>query len=130
MNAQQLLRKAILLKAVDFENIEPFNVNLDGAGIDNLYSGYDVNSELFDAWEEIRCGGIDAKGLLPVSSSRYYEIDAVAINIDGVWVAYDFWHGGGKYGEPSDYDFIEDARIVNCEEKQVMVTVYNFSEKA
>jgi len=33
MNAQQLLRKAILLKAVEFENIEPFREKLNGQEI-------------------------------------------------------------------------------------------------
>lgn len=128
MNAQQLLRKAILLKAVFFENIEPFNENLDGAAIDELYESYSENDELRDAWIEIRCSGIDAHELSSVTFSGHYEIDVKAIKIDGIWVAFDFYYGGGKYGEPEDYNFIADARIVNCEEKQVTITAYNFSE--
>lgn len=128
MNAQQLLKKAILLKAVESKDIEPFNLNLSGDEIDSLYESYSENDELRDAWSEIRYSGIDAHELSPVTFSGHYEIDVKAIKIDGVWVAFDFYYGGGKYGEPEDYAFIDDARIVSCEEKQITITAYNFSD--
>ncbi|UJQ43523.1 hypothetical protein [Acinetobacter phage vB_AbM_WUPSU] len=127
MTAQQLIRKAILLKAVDFENIEPFNQSLDGSGIDELYESYNEYDELNDPKNEIRYGQVDAN-LNAITWSRSYEIDVRAMKIDGVWVAWDFYYGGGKHGEPESFDWISNARVVNCEEIQVMTTQYNFSE--
>lgn len=127
MTAQQLIRKAILLKAVDFENIEPFNQSLDGAGIDKLYESYNEYDELNDPKNEIRYGQVEAN-LNPITWSRSYEIDVRAMKIDDVWVAWDFYYGGGKHGEPESFDWISNARIVNCEEIQVMTTQYDFSE--
>lgn len=128
MNAQQLLRKVILLKAVEFENIEPFIENLSGEKIDELWNCYDENDELNDAISEIRCGGIYASNIKATTSSRHYEIDVNAMKIDNVWVAWDYYYGGGKYGEPESYDFIADARIVECEEQEVLTIEHIFSE--
>lgn len=126
MNAQQLLRKAILLKAVQFKNIEPFKDGLSGDEIDKLYESYDRWNELADPWNEIRYSGIDCN-LKPQTSSRYYEVDSKAIEIDGIWVQFDYYYGGGKFGEPEEFDYIENAKIVNCEKKEVVVTEYTFS---
>lgn len=128
MNAQQLLRKAILLKAVQFENIEPFTENLTGEQVDTLWSCYDENDELADPISEIRCGGIYASNIKAATFSRHYEIDVNAMKIEGVWVAWDYYYGGGKHGEPEAYDWISDARIVNCEEQEVVKIEYIFSE--
>jgi len=127
MNAQQLLRKAILLKAVEFENIEPFREKLNGQEIDELYDGYNEYDELADPISEIRCSGIETN-LRPMTSSRHYEVDSVAMNIDGFWVEWPYLYGGGKHGEPESYDWIGAARIVNCEEKEVLTIQHIFSE--
>lgn len=127
MNAQQLLKKAILLKAVDFENIEPFSENLTGDQVDDLYDGYDRWDELADPWNEIRHSGVDCN-LKASTWSRHYEVDSKAIKIDGVWVQFDYYYGGGKHGEPEEFDYIENAKIVNCKETQVTITKYDFSE--
>lgn len=129
MNAQQLLRKAILLKAVQFKNIEPFNEKLNGEEIDHLYESYNEYDELSDPISEIRCGGIYASNIKAATFSRNYEIDVNAMKIDDVWVAWDYYYGGGKHGEPEGYDWISDARIVNCEEQEVVKTEYMFSEQ-
>ena len=129
MNAQQLLRKAILLKAVQFGNIEPFPDNLSSEKIDELWGCYDEYDELADPINEIRCSGIETK-LRPTVNSRHYEVDSVAINIDGNWVEWPYLYGGGKHGEPEEYDWIGAARIVSCEEKEVTKIEYNFSDIA
>lgn len=68
--------------------------------------------------------------LRPKTSSRYYEIDVHAIEVDGIWVAWDFYYGGGKHGEPEAFDWISNARIVECEEKVVTKVEYRFKEIA
>lgn len=127
MNAQQLLRKAILLKAVDFKNIEPFKDGLSGDEIDKLYESYDRWNELADPWNEIRYSGIDCN-LEATTWSRHYEVDSKAIKIDDKWIQFDYYYGGGKHGEPENFDYIENAIIVDCTEEQITITKYNFSE--
>lgn len=127
MNAQQLLRKAILLKAVDFENIVPFKENLSGDEIDRLYESYDRWNELADPWNEIRYSGIDCN-LKATTWSRHYDVDSKAIKIDDKWIQFDYYYGGGKHSEPEYFDYIEHAKIVDCTEEQITITKYNFSE--
>lgn len=128
MNAQQLLRKAILLKAVEFENIEHFEEGLTGDQINELYEQYDRWDELADPWNEVRYGGVDCD-LPATTSSRHYEIDSKAIKIGDTWVQFDYYYGGGKHSEPEDFDYIHHAKIVNCEEEEVTVIKYKFSNK-
>lgn len=128
MTAQQLLRKAVLEKAIHFGNIEPQRLSLfTGDEIDELYESYNRYDELNDAWNDVRHGGV-ACDLPALTWSRHYEVDSKAIKIDGIWVQFDYYYGGGKHSEPEDFDYIHHARIVNCEEVQVMTTQYNFYE--
>lgn len=127
MNAQQLLQKAILLKAVEFGTIQSFDDGLGGDQVDELYNSYDRYDELADAWCEVRYDGIDCN-LPTITSSRHYEVDAKAINIDGKWVKFDFYYGGGKHGDPDEYNYIEDAVIVDCTQEEITVIKYTFSQ--
>ena len=93
----------------------------------------DIWSYLKDRYDlciDVECDfreGISTE-LTPKTSSRHYEIDVVVRNIDGVWVAWDFYYGGGKFGEPESFDWISNARIVNCEENVVTKVEYIFKE--
>lgn len=126
--AQQLLRKAVLEKAMQFGNIKAERLSLfEPNEIDELYESYDRWGELADPWNEIRYSGVSCD--LPATTwSRHYEVDSKAIKIDDIWVQFDYYYGGGKHSEPEDFDYIHHAKIVDCEETQVTVTQYNFSE--
>lgn len=68
---------------------------------------------------------------LPAPSSRHYESEAVAYQyVDGSWVGWSYWYGGGKHGEPEAIDWMEDAYDVNCTEEEKVVVVRTFTAKA
>ncbi len=41
-----------------------------------------------------------------------------------------YWSGGGKFGNPEDIPWIEDAYLLDIEEEQKMVTVRKFKKRA
>lgn len=71
-----------------------------------------------DATAEIRpgeCGtGIQAP------SHHIYDCMSVASCIDGQWVGWNYWHGGGKYMPACMVPWIDDAYFLDCEEKEVV----------
>lgn len=113
---------------------------LMGRGVEGA-SGNDVDEyyeELRydpDYWYEIEQaeyetrGGIST-GLHCEEHSRRYESEiAAAKMLDGSYVAWIYWSGGGEDGEPNEIDWMEDAFFVDCEEKQEMVTTTTFTKR-
>lgn len=50
--------------------------------------------------------------------SRHYESKFVAKELlNGKWVGYTYWHGGGKYGEPQAIPWMDKACFLGYEEK-------------
>lgn len=93
------------------------------------YEGIFCESEIIDEKNDFRCSG-QATNLTCSGYSRYYECEQVAIKlVDGSYVSWIYWTGGGKHGEPESIPWIDDAFEVDCVEEQKMVTVYNFSVK-
>ena len=43
---------------------------------------------------------------------RYYEVETHVVKTPHGWVAYPYWRGGGKHGEPSAIPWACDARFV------------------
>ena len=61
--------------------------------------------------------------------SRHYESKSVATKLsDGSWVGWTYWYGGGKHGEPEAIDWMKNAYYLNVTEKEVMITVREFSK--
>ena len=103
----------------EYEDQEDFEVIWD-----------DVKSQFDEAYEveyETRYG-TEEPNLEPKTYSRHYEVEARAIKVEDVWVAWDFYYGGGKHGEPEAFDWISNTRIVECEEKVVTKVEYTFKE--
>ena len=70
-------------------------------------------------------GGAEKTGL-PCDSSRHYESKSVAAKmLDGSWVGWTYWYGGGKHGEPESIPWMKDAYDVQMVE--VQKTVKEFS---
>lgn len=47
---------------------------------------------------------------IPAPYSRHYECDMRAAKLpDNTWVAWPYWHGGGKHGEPISMPILEYA---------------------
>ena len=129
LTAQELIYKQMIqVVSEDNSRITDFvSEYVDKEDYENIW--YDIKSEFDEAYEveyEMR-NGVEIK-LPPKTSSRHYEIDVHAMKVDGVWGAWDFYYGGGKHGEPEAFDWISNARIVECEEKIVTKVEYNFKE--
>jgi hypothetical protein len=137
MNAEQSIKRHILMSMLTEEQMdEDDNLDLSTAdGVDAAYeqaaeyAGAFADTEIIDEVYEFRCSGQETN--LPCEvSSRCYESEQVAAKLsDGSYVSWVYWTGGGKHGEPDAIDWMEDAFFVDCEEKQKMVTTYNFSKK-
>ena len=126
MTPEQKLKWAILLKAVELENItDPGEITVDN--VDQLYTDNNEDWELQDASSEVRCSREETK--IPAPSSRSYECKSVAAQMpDGSWVGWPYWYGGGKHGEPEAVEWMEYAYSLTCEEKQVTVTQRTFTK--
>ena len=84
----------------------------------------DLDDELSDAKSELRSG--THRTGLACEWSRHYESDAVAAQmLDGSWVGWTYWHGGGKHGEPRSIPWIEQAYDVVA--TPVQKVVYEFT---
>lgn len=129
MTAQELLYKSMIKESFMREpNI--FEYVCEYGYITSYEDLWYKLKEQYDSCYEIEFEfreGIETN-LSPKTSSRHYEIDVVAAKIGGVWVAWDFYYGGGKHGEPEAFDWISNARIVDCEERVVTKTEYVFKE--
>ena len=121
LSAQAAIKREILLRAI---------LNDDHAWVslrteDEIDSSYDDFDDNYGYESEFRQDGIDTG--LPAPSSRHYECDSVALKLsDGKWVEWDYWHGGGKHGEPDAIDWLSDARYIGCSEDIKTITVQTF----
>lgn len=80
-----------------------------------------------DAQEDFRSNGEETG--IECDWSRHYESKSVAKQLsDGTWVGWTYWYGGGKYGNPEEVEWIDDAYFVNCVSEEKMVVVKTFSK--
>lgn len=128
MNAQQLIKFGIIKLAYTF-NPEAIVAGLiktmtdvpvgatftqlidtvTAETIDNIYESlrydeddkYKTNDSMQDAYYEFRTCGQEID-IPTVNWSRHYEIDTMATKVKGQWFCWDYYHGGGKHGEPEE----------------------------
>lgn len=82
-----------------------------------------VEFEVGDCRSELRGSGAETG--LPCPHSRHYECKAVAAQmLDGSWVGWNYWYGGGKHGEPRSMPWMEDAYDVTVETVMKPVQVF------
>ena len=127
LTAQELIYKSMVYECYKREDNFNFTDYCEEESYKDLW--YKVK-EKYDCCYEIEFEfreGVETN-LSPKTSSRHYEIEVRAMEVDGVWVAWDFYYGGGKHGEPEAFDWISNARIVECEEKVVTKVEYRFKE--
>jgi hypothetical protein len=136
ITAEQRIKRHILLAVLTEEQLgTPDYLDFSTAeGIDAAYklakdyNGVFSEIEIIDEEEYFREGG-RATSLSCKGYSRHYESEQVARKLsDGTYVSWVYWSGGGKHGEPSAMDWMDEAFEVNCEEKQEMVTTYTFTK--
>ena len=126
MTPEQKLKHAILLRAVEMENISPIEIPVTAENVDEIFDGNDAGWELQDARNEMRGGQVETD--IDCEWSRNYESKAVAAQMpDGSWVGWTYWFGGGKHGEPEAIDWIDAAYDLICTEEVKTMTVRTFS---
>lgn len=77
-----------------------------------------------DAMSELRSG--EEETGLPCDGSRHYESKSVAAQmLDGSWVGWTYWYGGGKHGEPQAIEWISYAYEVRMVEVQKVVKEFS-----
>jgi len=111
------------------EKLRKWGRDLPEITADNIDALWDElrEDELYDAQEEVRGSG-EETSIEARSWSSHYECDEVAAKCpDGTWVGWTYWHGGGKHGEPGEFEWMEDAYDVTLTEEQKMVTVRTFT---
>jgi len=70
------------------------------------------DDSLHDAERKLRSSGVPTG--LPCEYSRHYSSQAVAAEmLDGSWVGWTYWYGGGKHGEPGAIEWVDDAYDVD-----------------
>jgi len=123
MTPEQKIKWAILAHAAYKEPAPEYPC----ANVDDLYDQLVENDGHWDAKEEIRGGGIETD--LPCDFSRHYESKAVAMQMpDKSWVGWTYFYGGGKHGEPSAIDWMEEAYDLNCLEEERLLVVRTFTK--
>jgi len=109
MTPEQKLKHLILIRHAELGD-EQAPANVTAENVDDLY---DAIEEPWDARNEVRSSGVNTH--LPIPNEfcrieRHYEGDSVARQyLDGSWIGWIYWHGGGKHGEPEAIDWIEYA---------------------
>jgi hypothetical protein len=120
---EKLMQKLVFMVAG--ERIE------DPAAVTKRYKEFIADDELYDARceaeSELRRGTHETG--LPCESSRHYSSRAVAAQmLDGSWVGWTYWFGGGKHGEPGEMPWLEDAYEVKAVEVQKVVLEFTKAE--
>ncbi len=128
MTPEQKLKHLILIQRAEWQK-EPIAVEVTAGNIDALYNEAYENDDgyLQDSRNEVRGTGTETG--LPCPSSRHYESDSVAVQyIDGSWIGFTYWYGGGKHGEPEGIDWMDDAYDLTVTEEPRTITHRTFTK--
>jgi hypothetical protein len=127
LTPEQLIKKAIV-ERINEQNYDDYRQPVDTA--EQIEAAYDLAVEKRIHWDfvnEFREGEVETEVTSP--SSRHYESKSVAAKIDGVWVGWTYWYGGGKHGQPEAVEWMEDAYFLDCKEEEKVVMVITFTKK-
>ncbi len=109
MNPSDKLRQAIIHKACGEVCSTTQQITDKWDELNEADDGFQDTIEEFRSGE--RATGLER------DYSRHYEAKAVAAKmLDGSWVGWTYWFGGGKHGKPSSVPWIEDAYAVTATE--------------
>lgn len=80
-----------------------------------------IYNEILD---EFRCS-YHFETKLKCGYSRHYECKSVAKKLfDGTWVGFDYYYGGGKYGQPSEMPWLENAYFLKHSQQTKVIDVF------
>lgn len=127
MTPEQRIKRQILIDA-DRHAKDGVRIEITAENVDELFDEANENYELQDDISEFRYSGEDTG--LKAPYSRHYECDSVGRKLaDGVWVGWNYWHGGGKHGEPEAIDWMNEAYELDVTEEEKMVVVRTFKQR-
>lgn len=130
LTAEEKLKHLIVIKANEIEETDNLSIYEDKTSeeIEELYDSLCEKELNYDAEEELREGLVETG--IDCDYSRHYESKSVAMQyIDGSWVGWTYWYGGGKHSEPEGIDWIDKAYDIDCIEEEKLVIVRSFSKK-
>lgn len=128
MTPHQKLKHIVLLRAVERDNIPILDVHITKETVDELYDEWRRDWRLQELGNELRSGDVVTN--VPHEYSRHYESKSVAVQtLDGSWVGWTYWYGGGKHSEPEAEPWMNKAYNLSCTEEQKLVTIRTFTKK-
>jgi len=129
MTPEQHIKKHIIDRA-RIDDPEDFNFTGDTTA-ENIAERWNALEEKDAHWDyltDMREGQEETK--VPCDWSRHYESKSVAANIDGVWIGWTYWYGGGKHGEPGAVPWMEEAYFLDVKEEEKLVTIRTFTKQS
>lgn len=121
MTPEQKIKHAILV-ADEKASEEPLP-EVTAENVSDIFDQRNEDYELQDVIEEFRSGEIETPDIR-CESSRHYESKSVAAKmLDGSWVGWTYWYGGGKHGEPESIDWMDSAYDLKVTGEKVVTTL-------
>lgn len=123
LSPEYKIKQEIINLTLMWDDLPPVNLSTEEE-VDEVWEEFDC---LSDAISEIRQGEVETD--VPCDWSRHYESKSVAMKcVDGTWVGWTYWYGGGKHGEPETIDWMQYAYNLNVEEEEKLVVVRTFTK--
>ncbi len=129
MTPQEKIKHLILIRDAEWEGDDAVDraKAMTTEQVDAGYNHLVFEEGNWDAKNEVREGEVETG--IKCDWSRHYESKSVAARyLDGSWIGWTFWYGGGKHAEPEAIDWIEDAYDLNVTEEEKLVTVRTFAK--
>lgn len=127
MTPEQKIKHLILIRDVALTGRDDDLTHLTAEQVEQRYDALVEAEEHWDATSEVREGEVETD--LPCEWSRHYESKAVAAQyVDGTWVGWTHWYGGGKHGQPEAVEWVSEAYDLRCTEEEKVVTVRTFKK--
>ena len=127
MNAEQKLKHLCIIKACELGYASITADPITAENIDEVWDELTDSEDRWDAMSETREGEVETE--IPCEHSRHYESKSVAAQyLDGSWIGWTYWYGGGKHGEPETIDWMDSAYDLTCTEEEKLVTVRAFAK--
>lgn len=130
MTPAQYLKLEILKTAHTWkDNSAKFTAPDTGEAVDQLYEQYKIDPNYCDYLQDARNEAREyysEETEIEAPYNRNYETKSVARKINGKWIGWTFWYGGGKHSDPYSIDWISDAYFLECEEKEVKIIQRTF----
>lgn len=128
MTPEQKIKHKILseLVAEPSDEIDIDISTITAENVDELYDEFydDINDIEF----EFRQGDVVTD--IPCEYSRHYESKSVAAKmVDGSWVGWTYWYGGGKHGDPDSIPWMDEAYELDVKEEERLVVIQTFTKK-